>query len=74
MGAISRSDDAGRPGRPTRLGTLGRDNRLVLKDFRRPARRRDLDVLASGRIRALQVGVAIFTVLLLASLIGVVLR
>jgi hypothetical protein len=46
----------------------------VLRDFRRPARRRDLDVLVPGRIRALQVGVAVFTVLLLASLIGVVLR
>jgi hypothetical protein len=46
----------------------------VLKDLRLPPRRRDLDVVASGRVRALQVGVAIFTVLLLASLIGVVLR
>lgn len=46
----------------------------MLKDFRRPARGRDLDVLVPGRIRALQVGVTVFTVLLLASLIGVVLR
>ncbi|MFL6099598.1 MAG: hypothetical protein ACJ71T_06565 [Actinomycetales bacterium] len=44
------------------------------KDFRRRARRRDLDVGVPSRIRALQVGVAIFTVVLLASLIGVVLR
>ena len=37
-------------------------------------RGRDVATLTSWRIRALQVGVAIFTLLLMVSLIGVVLR
>jgi hypothetical protein len=46
----------------------------VHKESRPLGRGRDLESVTSWRLRALQVGVVIFTTLLLASLIGVVLR
>jgi len=46
----------------------------VHKESRPPGRGRDLGTATSWRLRALQLGVAIFTVLLLVSLIGVVVR
>jgi hypothetical protein len=46
----------------------------VHKEPRRPGPGHDVEALTQWRLRALQLGVAIFTLLLLLSLIGVVLR